>query len=487
VVLEAAHWDPASISRAVRRHKLPSEAAKRFERGVDPQIAAIALQRCVELLVEHGGATAAPGFTVVGNGPEPVVIRLPSDRPAVLSGLAISAEATRARLVEVGCHVSGAGALTVVPPSWRPDLTDPADLVEEVVRLEGYDHIPSELPTPPAGRGLTEQQRLRRAVSRALASAGYTEVISYPFVSPSVHDTFGLASDDRRRKAIRLANPISDAEPEMRTSLLPGLLANLQRNIGRGTRDLAIFEVGLVYLPAESTEAPPRPGVDHRPADQELAAIARTVPQQPRHAAVVLSGEFEVPGWWGPGRRGSWSDAIEAARTVARAAAVELDTRKADIAPWHPGRCAELLLAGDVIGVAGELHPRVVAALGLPPGTCAMELDLDTFAAPEPAQAPTLSGFPPVLLDLALVVDQSVPAADVLSAVRSGAGDLLESVRLFDVYDSDERLRAAGQKSLAFALKFRARDRTLTVDEATSARDAAIAAAHAQHGATLRS
>ena len=487
ILLEAAHFDPAVISRAVRRHRLPSEAAKRFERGVDPAMAAVALQRCVDLLTEYGGATAQAAGTVVGSGPEPVLIALPATRSAELAGLPIPAEAVRGRLEQVGCavHDSGSGLFSVTPPSWRPDLTDPADLVEEVVRLEGYDKIPSELPHPPAGRGWTVEQRLRRAVSRALAAAGYTEVINYPFVSPAIHDIFGLPKDDPRRRAVRLANPISDAEPEMRTSLLPGLLGNLSRNVGRGSRDLAIFEMGLVYLPAPSAERAPRPGVEHRPSEHELAAIASTVPVQPRQVATVLAGDLALAGWWGGAEQAGWADAIESARVVARAARAELEVRKAEIAPWHPGRCAELLLAGMVIGTAGELHPRVVAALGLPPRTCAMELDLDAVAPPAPAQAPTLSSFPPVLLDLALVVPAEVPAADVLAAVREGSGELLESVRLFDVYADADRL-GEGLKSLAFALRFRAPDRTLTVDEATAARDRAVATARSRVGAQLR-
>ncbi|HEY0168203.1 MAG TPA: phenylalanine--tRNA ligase subunit beta [Jatrophihabitans sp.] len=492
VLLEAAHFDPASISRAVRRHKLGSEAAKRFERGVDPAMAAAALQRCVDLLVEHGGATAVAGGAVVGAGPVPVQITLPASRPGELAGTPIAAEAVRRRLEQVGCGVAvaedgapGAPVLSVTPPSWRPDLTDPADLIEEVVRLEGYDKVPSVLPRPPAGRGWTAEQQLRRSVSRAMAEAGYTEVINYPFVSPAVHDAFGLAPGDSRRQALRLANPISEAEPELRTSLLPGLLANLSRNLGRGNRALAAFEMGLVYLPAESAEPAPRPGVQHRPTDAELAAIARTVPVQPRYLATVLAGDLEPQGWWGPGRAASWADAIESARVAARAARVELEVRKADVAPWHPGRCAQLLLDGEVVGAAGELTPRLIAALDLPARTSAMELNLDAFSPPPPAQAPTLSNYPPVLLDLALVVARETPAAEVLAAVRHGAGELLESVRLFDVYLDDQRL-GAGLKSLAFALRFRALDRTLTGDEATAARDAAIAEAGSRLGAVLR-
>ena len=373
----------------------------------------------------------------------------------------------------------------MTPPSWRPDLTDPADLVEEVIRLEGYDKVPSVLPSAPAGRGWTAEQRLRRSISRAMAEAGYTEVINYPFVSSGVHDTLGLAPEDSRRRALRLANPISDAEPELRTSLLPGLLASLSRNLGRGNRELAIFEMGLVYLPAETAEPAPRPGVEHRPTDAELAAIGRTVPVQPRHLATVLAGDIELPGWWGPGRPACWADAVESARVAARLARVELQVRKAEVAPWHPGRCAQLLLDGTVVGTAGELTPRVIAALNLPPRTCAMELNLDALPVPRPAEAPVLSSYPPVLLDLALVVAREVPAADVLAAVRDGAGELLESARLFDAYADEQRL-GTGVKSLAFALRFRAPDRTLTVEEATAARDAAVAEAAARVGATLR-
>jgi phenylalanyl-tRNA synthetase beta chain len=488
VVLEAAHWDPASISRAVRRHKLPSEAAKRFERGVDPAIAEVALQRCVDLLVEHGGATAAPGFTVIGAGPEPTAIELGDAYPGRLAGMPIDHATVVRRLQQVGCEVAADGAdatlLHVLAPSWRPDLTDPADLVEEVVRLEGYDRIPSELPTPPPGKGLTESQRTRRTVSRALGSAGYVEVLSYPFVSPTVHDAFGLSADDPRRRAARLVNPLSEAEPELRTSLLPGLLATLNRNVGRGIRDLALFEIGLVYLPDPDAPPVPHPGVEHRPSDEEIAALNAAIPEQPRHVAVVLAGDFQPAGWWGSGRRAGWADAVEAARVVAAAHRVELIVRGADVRPWHPGRCAELVLGGHVVGYAGELHPRVVAALDLPERTAAMELDLDAFAPPPPAMTPSLSTFPPVLLDVALVVDEAVPAAELQATVREGCGGLLETIRLFDRY-ADAATLGAGRKSLAFALRFRA-DRTLTVEEATEARDAAVALAGERYGATLR-
>ena len=487
VVLEAAHWEPDSIARTVRRHRLPSEAARRFERNVDPEIAGVALARCVQLLVEFGGATPVDGYTVVGTPYVPVTIEMDVEHPGAVAGMPIAPAEVRAHLVSVGCTVDdGTATLRVQPPSWRPDLLIPADLVEEVVRLAGYDRVPSALPIAPAGRGLSGRQELLRRISRAIAAAGYVEVLAYPFVGPGVHDMFGLAADDPRRDALRLVNPISADEPELRTSLLPGLLSTALLNVGRGSRDLALVELGTVFLARPGATGPaPLPGVDRRPTEQEIAALDASLPEQPRHLAVVLCGEFDPHGWWGPGRRADWADAIEAAQVVARTADVELEIRCADLAPWHPGRCAALLLDGQVIGHAGELHPRVVATMGLPERTCAMELDLDALPTPDPRQGVEISSFPPVLIDVALVVGTDVPERAVERTLREAAGPLLESIRLFDVYLDADRL-GADRRSLAFALRFRAADRTLTLDEATGLRDAAVAAAVERHGAQLR-
>jgi phenylalanyl-tRNA synthetase beta chain len=200
--------------------------------------------------------------------------------------------------------------------------------------------------------------------------------------------------------------------------------------------------------------------------------------------AVVLAGNRERPGWWGPGRQASWADAVEAARVVAAVAGVELRVVAGELAPWHPGRCAELRVGDRPVGHAGELHPKVVDALGLPPRTAAVELDLDALPLLERRPAPSISPYPPVLLDVALVVDEQVPVAEVTEALRGGAGDLLEDVRLFDVYTGEQV--GAGKRSLAFALRLRASDRTLTVEEATTARDAAVSAVTERFGATLR-
>ncbi|WP_327391761.1 MULTISPECIES: phenylalanine--tRNA ligase subunit beta [unclassified Streptomyces] len=490
VVIEAAHFDAVSVARTARRHKLSSEASRRFERGVDPEAASAAAQRAVDLLVLLAGGTAQAGVTEIKTPSGPRTIRVPADHPDKVAGVAYGRETVVRRLQQVGCDVYGQDELTVTVPSWRPDLTDPNDLAEEVVRLEGYENLPSTLPRPLPGRGLTERQRLHRRIGRVLAGAGYTEAPSYPFVGAAVFDALGLDAGDTRRRTVQLVNPLSDEEPGLRTTLLPGLLAALRRNDGRGSHDLALFETGLVFLPSGTETVPERLPVTSRPTEEQLASLDAALPEQPRHAAVVLAGARERAGWWGKGRPAEWADAVEAARTVAAEAGAELTVENARFAPWHPGRCAALhvVLDGErvLVGHAGELHPRVLKALGLPERSCAMELDLDLVerAGAGPVRAPRVSTFPVATQDVALVVDAAVPAADVESALRAGAGELLESLRLFDVFTGEQL--GAGRKSLAYALRFRAPDRTLKAEEASAARDAAVAAAVERTGAALR-
>ncbi|MFJ9827935.1 phenylalanine--tRNA ligase subunit beta [Streptomyces sp. NPDC101160] len=491
VVIEAAHFDAISIARTARRHKLSSEASKRFERGVDPLAAAAAAQRTVDLLVLLAGGTAEAGVTEIVAPSAPRTIVIPANHPDRVAGVDYGRETVVRRLQEVGCDVYGQDELVVTVPSWRPDLNEPNDLAEEVIRLEGYENLPSTLPKPPAGRGLTERQRTHRRVGRALAGAGYVEALNYPFIGEQVFDQLGLDADDARRRVVKLVNPLSDEEPALRTTLLPGLLGALRRNDGRGSHDLALFETGLVFRPTEG-----RPGVavrlpvDRRPSDEDIARVNAALPAQPRRAAVVLAGAREQAGWWGKGRPTDWADAIQAARLVAAESGVELLIDADQHAPWHPGRCAafHVVIDGEKVlaGHGGELHPRVVKALGLPARTCAMELDLDVLerASEGPVKAPRISAFPVATQDVALVVDQAVPAAMVEYYLAGGAGELLESIRLFDVYTGDQI--DAGKKSLAYALRFRAADRTLTVEEATAARDAAVAMAAEHTGAVLR-
>jgi len=490
VLIEAAHWDPSSISRSARAHKLFSEAAKRFERFTDPEVCAAAAERVVRLLQFYGDANVQPGRTDVGEVQRMPAVTIPINMPDRVAGVRYERGVTVRRLRQVGCTVSlgtgddGTAVVTATPPSWRNDLVQQADLVEEVLRLEGYNTIPSVLPSTPAGNGLSLEQRARRSAGRALAEAGYVEALPFPFVTESVWDAFGLRDDDPRRRTATVLNPLESDRAQLATTLLPGLLETLQRNVSRGMRDLALYTISQVVLPEASQPSVPVVGTAGRPTEQELRGLFDAVPSQPRHAAVVLSGQREPSGWWGSGEQAGWADAIQAARTVADVLGLELEVAAAEYEPWHPGRCARLSVEGRTVGYAGELHPKVVESLGLPRRTAAMELDFDALPVGADRPAPAVSAYPPVLLDVALVVDDSVSAAEVQQALRSGAGELLEDVHLFDVYTGEQL--GAGNRSLAFNLRFRAPDRTMAGEEATQARDAAVRAAEARVGARLR-
>ena len=492
VLIESAHFDPRSVARTSRRHKLSSEAAKRFERGVDPDVAAAAAQMAVDLLVEHGGGAPDPAITDADErrrDRDPIT--LPLSMPTAYVGVDYRPERVREVLEMIGCVLEpgsendGSG-VRVTPPTWRPDLTDAPTLVEEVARIDGYDKIPSTLPRATGGRGLTHAQRSRRAVAQALAGQGLHEVLTYPFVGPGRLDELGLAVDDPRRSALRLANPLSDEAPLMRTELLQTLPDALRRNISRGSRDVALFEIDTVTLPDHAAQAPV-PGVGARPEDDVLQRIRDAVPAQPLHVAIVASGHADRPGWWGPGRWTDVTDVVGWAQSAADALGVPVRRVQAERAPFHPGRCVELtLLDGTPVGLAGELHPKVLQRLGLPERSSAAELDLDVLieASDHRTQVTSLSTHPVAASDVALVVPRSTRYAEVEESLRTGAGDLLESIHLFDVYVGDQI--GSDQQSLAFRMHFRAPDRTLTTEEVNAARDAAVARAATDHGAVQR-
>jgi phenylalanyl-tRNA synthetase beta chain len=487
IALEAAHFIPEVVARAGRRHKVSTEAGRRNERGVDVELAPYASARAAALLLQFGGGEYA-GMTAVETPHDAVVIPLPASHPEDVAGMDIPAVMVVRILQVIGCTIDdeAADVLQVTPPSWRPDLTDPADLIEEVLRIIGYDALPSTLPAAPLGRGLTTAQRVRRRVGMAMASRGFVEVLSYPFVGAAELDALQIPAGDVRRIAPRLANPLSEEQPSMRATLLPGLVAAARRNASRGFSDVALFEVGRVFRGDVAHESGERPGVHARPSDDEWAVLNGLLPAQPHHVAGLLTGVREPQGWWGPARAAGWADAIEAVRVIAEVAGATVEIAAAVDPVFHPGRCASIAIDGVVIGHAGELHPRVIEATGLPERSAAFEVDLDALIAAAPAlrPAPQVGTHPVAKEDVALVVEASVAAEDVRRALVDGAGELLESVRLFDVYAGSQV--PEGKKSLAFALRFRAPDRTLSADETAAAREAAVSAGSERCGATLR-
>ncbi|MFK3671524.1 phenylalanine--tRNA ligase subunit beta [Leifsonia aquatica] len=492
VLIEAANFDPVSIARTARRHKLPSEASKRFERGVDPRVAVAAAARVVQLLEQLAGGHADELGSLHDAATDAEAIRLPDGYIAGLIGVEFTADEVRGALAEIGGSVSEtAGALLVVPPSWRPDLLDKSDLAEEVARIVGYDRIPSVLPVAPPGRGLSREQKLRRGVAQILADNGATEVLAFPFVSEKQNDLFG-SPEAGGVPAVKLANALDATAPYLRTSLLPGLVDVAKRNIARGLVDLSIYELGTVFLPSAdrlgSETLPPGAAL---PADETLDALNAGIPAQPRHLAGLVVGHTveKQPGL--EAVAAGIADALAMVAQTAAAVGVQVRPEQSSHQALHPGRTARLIARGRdgvdmAIGYAGELLPALAAELDLPRVVAVFELDLDALIAvsSDDIVARVIAGFPAATQDLSLVVPVEVPAGEVLDAVQEGAGALLEDIRLVDDYRGTGL--PEGRKSLTFALRFRAEDRTLTAAEASEAKLSGAALAAERFGAAIR-
>ena len=488
VLIEAANFDPVSIARSARRHKLPSEASKRFERGVDSRVSEFAAARAISLLVTEASGTAGTLGADYSEHLEPEKIWLPETFASDLVGVDYSADEIVSILNQIGCVVAKVDSgFEVIAPSWRPDLGHKSDLVEEIARISGYDKIPSRLPVAPPGRGLTIVQKQRRAVMNALAGSGHVEVLTYPFVSAEQNNFF----NGPKTQTVKLANPLQGEAGEMRAGLLPGLIDAAKRNLSRGLTDLSIFEVGSVFLPKAKVGANSElPVGNSRPSEATLESLSETVPPQPQHIAGIFTGNRISQQVGVKSVEANYSDAIHAAKIIAKAVGLEISVQQAAPIGFHTGRSAEISVQRQgkkvVVGYAGELDPRLASAQDLPRRVAAFELDLDLLlsAAPEVIQATSIQTMPAATQDLSLVVAITVPAGDVLEAVREGAGELLERVTLVDDYRGSNV--AEGQKSLTFALRFRAADRTLTQVEASAARDSAVSLANKKFGATLR-
>lgn len=484
VLIEAATFEAVSIARTARRHKLPSEASRRFARGVDPLVAEPAAQRVVNLLVELAGGTSDPLGSSWIDAERLPPIYLAEGFVDALIGVDFSLDEITDSLTAIGCSLDvHSDGWQVTPPSWRPDLVDAPSLAEEVARIVGYDRIPSVLPVAPPGRGLTRSQRVRRAVANALAAAGVTEVLAYPFVS-----TADVALTDGDAPSMALANPFDSEFGQLRRSLIPGLTRIAHRNSARGLSDLAIFEIGTVYLPepGQSYGVAAVPSASSRPNTAIVAELESSIPHQPWHLAVLFVGNATPRGIGQVGQPSGIAEALDAAHTVASVAGVELRIATGSHPALHPGRTAGLWVGETLVGVAGELLPSVAVDRDLPRRVGVLQLDLDALITLGSSNitAHTIAVFPAATQDLSVVVDEAVPAGVVRDVIVEGAGALLELAELVDDYRGAGL--APGTKSLTLALRFRSPDRTLTAAEATEAKLAGLALASERLGATLR-
>ena len=478
IALEAVRFDPVCVAKNSRRHKLSSEASRRLERGVDPSLAEFASARFVQLLTAHSSAKHV-ATVVVGKPKYAPLIDLDPDFIPKLLGLEISPSEIARVLRIIGCDVDEK-TFVVDPPSWRWDLLTPTDLAEEVARMIGYDKIPSILPPRPNHASLTPTQKRRRAISAMLAARGLAEVQTFPFTNQETIDQMGFFGE--RAATYRIANPMSDELPLMRVHLVPGLIEVAARNISRGAKDFAIFEMGSIFRSSQKLVPAVSPVIGTRPDAKTISAIYGSVPPQAFHVAGLLVGKIEEENWQGKSRAYTWQDAIAYAQDILRLCNLEWTVKRSDFAPWHPGRCAELIVDGKAVAHAGEVHPRIIAKYGLPERSVAFAVGLSALPDSQIVRPSRVGTMPAAVQDVALIVDAKVSAQEVEQALRKGAGDLLESITLFDRYDK----LGDGKISLAFTLTFRASDRTLTGAEVTTMRESAVASAQKATGAVLR-
>ena len=478
VALEAVRFNPIAIAQNSRRHKLSSEASRRLERGVDPSLAEFASARFVQLLTEHSSAIHVETLSV-GEAKFPATFSIDPGRISQILGFEVSAAQILKVLRIIGCDVDEK-KWVIDPPSWRPDLMNISDIAEEVARIIGYDNIPSILPDRPIHASLTSIQKRRRFIAQFLANRGLAEVLTFPFTNEKTIKDMGFVGP--RASTYALANPMSDENPLLRVHLIPGLIEVAARNVSRGAQDFAIFEMGSIFRSSKKLETFINPETGSRPKDAVISQIFASVPEQTEMVSGLLVGKKEVENWQGKSPVFAWSDAVSFAQEILELCHLEFEVKPSDLAPWHPGRCAEILVDGKVVAHAGEIHPRILSQYNLPARSSAFAINLGALPESALVRPHYVGVMPAAVQDVALIVDSTVSAIEVQQALVEGAGELLESINLFDRYDKI----GDGKVSLAFTLTFRAENRTLTGDEISAMREAATNLAAKRCGAVVR-
>jgi len=462
VLIEAAHFDAPTVMNTAKRHGLRTEASSRFERGVDPNLPARAAARAAQLMAEIAGGVPAPNPKDAYPKPIPQgTVSLSLTEPERLLGISLAREEIVDLLERLGFGVYGDDPLNVTVPTYRPDVTRPADLVEEIARLYGLNRIPSRLPRGP-GSGLGRAARRSRMLRAALVGAGLSEASTLTFLAPE--DLEKLHADGPT--PIRVRNPLREEESLLRTTLLPGLLKSVRFNVGHGLPSVALFETGKVFI-----DTP-----DH---------VDPKIPFQPDTLAFVISGGFGPKTLGGEIRPADYATARAVWKVIEAAMGLEGELRAEHVAGFHPGRAGRLFLDEYPIGVLGELHPAVTRAYGIEGRVAAGEFRLERlletqgfWVFDEP------STYPPVVFDLAFDLIETVPSSKLVEVIREAAGPMLETVSLFDEFRGGSV--PEGRKSLAVQLTFRSSDKTLTNEDVRADRDRIITAVADELGGHLR-
>ncbi len=468
ILLESALFQPETVRRTAKALGLNTESSYRFERGVDPEGVVQALDRVAWLIEELAGGRTAEGLIsrqVKRPRAAPVVLRV--ERVRQILGTPIRQAEIGRLLARIQCGVRqrGTKTLSVSAPSHRLDLTREIDLVEEVARLKGIDRIPTTLPTgqvQPAG--VTPFCGVEWQIRRFLTAWGFQETVNFSFTREDLFDTLQLPAEDFRRDVVRLRNPLG-GEAALRTFLLPSLLENLALNESRGNRDVRLFEIARIFRP--------HPG--------------RVEPTEGRVACILAAGD-RFPSWWETtGGRVDFYDLKGVLEALERVIGLSPTLRGGTVIPYlHPGRQAEIGLGHQVLGWIGEIHPEVARRFDLHAGAVAMEIDLDLLDRHrKPAVRYTpVPRYPAVFRDIAVIVEEGVPAADVEAAIRRTGGQLVATVGLFDVYRGEPV--SEGKKSLAFSIQYRSADRTLTDEEVATIHEKIVQAVEKDLGGVLR-
>ena len=478
IALEAVRFNPVAIAQNSRRHKLSSEASRRLERGVDPSLAEFASARFVQLLTENSSAVHVQTQSV-GQANFPEFFTIEPSKISEILGFAVSQAALSKVLRTIGCDLDEK-KWSITPPSWRPDLTNTSDIAEEVARIIGYDSIPSILPNRPLHASLTPIQKRRRTISTFLANRGFAEVLTFPFTNQKTIEEMGFIGP--RAATYAIANPMSDENPLLRVHLIPGLIEVAARNISRGAQNFSIFEMGSIFRSSKKLETFVNPDTNKRPSSDVVTKIFSSVPDQTEMIAGLLVGKKENENWQGKSAEFAWNDAISFVQEILELCHLDYTVSRSDLAPWHPGRCAEILVNGTVVAHAGEVHPRILNQYNLPPRSSAFAINLGLLPLSDLVRPFKVGVMPAAMQDVALIVDSKISALEVEQALIAGAGDLLESITLFDRYDKV----GDGKVSLAFTLTFRAEDRTLTGEEVSAMRESATSSAAKKCGAVVR-